>query len=467
MCQYERKMVNLMEDTIAAVSTAQAPAGIGIVRISGEEALTVADRIYSSVNGKRLVSQKGNTIHYGWIQEDGAVIDEVLAMVFRAPHSYTGEDTVEIQCHGGIIAVGRILEAALKNGARVAEPGEFTKRAYLNGRIDLSRAEAVMDIISAKSRYAQESSASQLAGKLESEIKSIRDHLLETLAFIESALDDPEHYSLEGMEKELLRKIEQAEKETDKLLSSAGIGRYIGEGIRTVILGKPNAGKSSVLNAMIGTERAIVTSIPGTTRDILRETVQIKGTNLLLSDTAGIREADNEVEKIGIERTKEEAKNADLMLFVADSSEPPDEQDMEILNLTSDKKVLIVLNKTDLETKTTAEDIQKICPYPVIETSAVNGEGIEELKDRISGLFFGGEISFNDEVFITNARHKQLLEETKESLEAVKEGMNAGIPEDVYAADLYGAITFLDGITGGNVSEDLVDTIFEKFCMGK
>lgn len=459
--------MNTMDDTIAAISTARAPAGIGIIRISGEDALACADRIFYGKKEKKLADQKAGTIHYGWIKEGECLIDEVLAMVFHAPHSYTGEDTVEIQCHGGIIAVGRILEAALRNGARAAEPGEFTKRAYLNGRIDLSRAEAVMDIISAKSRYAQESSASQLTGKLETKISGIRSLLLETLAFIESALDDPEHYSLEGQEEELKEKIRSAKEMTGKLLSSADMGKYIGEGIKTVILGKPNAGKSSVLNAIMGSDRAIVTHIPGTTRDILRETVQIKGTCLVLSDTAGIREADNEVEKIGIERTKEEAKNADLILYVADSSEPLDEQDMQILNLAADKQVIIILNKTDLETKTTAEDIRRLCPYPIVETSAVNGEGIEELKELINERFFRGEISFNDEVFITNARHKQLLQETKDSLSAVEEAMDTGIPEDVYAADIYGAIASLDGITGGNVSEDLVDTIFEKFCMGK
>lgn len=459
--------MNYQEDTIAAISTAQAPAGIGIVRISGEGAIAAADRIYQAKTEKKLADQKANTIHYGWIKDGESVIDEVLVMLFRAPHSYTGEDVVEIQCHGGIIAVGRILEAVLGCGVRSAEPGEFTKRAYLNGRIDLSRAEAVMDLISAKSRYAQESSAAQLAGKLEEKIKKTRDGLLEELAFIESALDDPEHYSLDGMEDEIKQRIIDAKDRVNKLLSTSDRGKYIGEGIKTVILGKPNAGKSSVLNAIMGSDRAIVTKIAGTTRDILRETVQIGGTCLVLSDTAGIRQADNEVEKIGIERTKEEAKNADLVLYVADSSEKADESDLEILDLVSDKKVIIILNKTDLETKTTAEDIKKICTAPVVETSAVNGEGIEELKDLITKMFFYGELSFNDEVYITNIRHEKLLEEVQEYLTGAIEAIEEGIPEDVYAADLYGAVRSLDLITGGNVSEDLVDTIFEKFCMGK
>ena len=459
--------MNVLDDTIAAVSTAQAAAGIGIVRISGKEALSVADLIYCGKNGKRLADQPANTVHYGWIRENGKVLDEVLAIILRAPHSYTGEDTVEIDCHGGILAVNRVLEAAIRAGARLAEPGEFTKKAFLNGRIDLSQAEAVMDIISAKSEYALQSSLSQLKGSLRNAISAVREALLNELAFIEAALDDPEHYSLDGYGDTLLPVIEDQKKAVRKLLSTAEQGKYIGEGIATVILGKPNAGKSSLLNRLTGKERAIVTDVPGTTRDVLKETISVGGAVLKLADTAGIRQSSDAVEKIGIDLAREEASLADLVLYVADSSVPLDDNDKEILELVRDKKVIVILNKSDLTAVTTAEDIKNICDYPYIETSAADGSGIEELKEKIKQMFFNGEISFNDEVFITNARHKNALEETLSSLENVSEAVESGIPEDVYAIDIYGAVNTLDSIIGGNISEDLADTIFEKFCMGK
>ena len=455
------------EETIAAISTAQAPAGIGIVRISGEKASEVADRIFRGPSGKKLADQKGNTVHYGWIEQDGQLLDEVLAMVLRAPHSYTGEDTVELQCHGGVFATNSVLEAVLRSGARIAEPGEFTKRAFLNGRIDLSRAEAVMDIISAKSRYAQESSASQLAGSLYNKISGLRTLLLEELAFIESALDDPEHYTLDGYEETLLARMSSAKEQIENLLSTAEQGKYIGEGIRTVILGKPNAGKSSILNALTGKDRAIVTEIPGTTRDVLTENLSIDGIGLILADTAGIRRPGDKVEEIGIGRALQEAEDADLILYIADASVPADEEDREILQKVSGKKVILVLNKEDLPSKTTEEELKAFFDGPVVVTAAVSGSGIDELKKTIRDLFFNGEIRFNDEVYITNARHKAALEETGELLENVESAVSCGIPEDVYAADLYGAVSALDRIIGGNASEDLVDTIFSKFCMGK
>ncbi|MBR3396331.1 MAG: tRNA uridine-5-carboxymethylaminomethyl(34) synthesis GTPase MnmE [Lachnospiraceae bacterium] len=456
-----------LTDTIAAVSTAQAPAGIGIVRISGPEAIAVADRLYAGKNEKKLADQKGNTIHYGWIKDGDKEIDEALAVVLRAPHSYTGEDTVEIDCHGGILAVNSILSAALKCGARIAEPGEFTKRAFLNGRIDLSRAEAVMDLISAKSRYALESSVSQLKGSVFEKVSGIRDELMNQLAFIESALDDPEHYSMEGQEETIRKTLEEQSRNAEKLIASFDQGRYIGGGIKTVILGKPNAGKSSLLNAMMGTDRAIVTDEPGTTRDVLRETIQLDGFGLELIDTAGIRKSENKVEKIGIERSREETDNADLVLYVVDSSRELDESDREILSMISGKQVIVIFNKSDLEEMTSENDIKEICSYPILKTSAKEGSGIGELKEYIKETFFRGELSFNDEVYITNIRHKTALEEARVSLLNAKEALEAGIPEDVYAIDLFGAISSLDSIIGGNVSEDLVNTIFEKFCMGK
>ena len=456
-----------LSDTIAAVSTAQAPAGIGIVRLSGPEALIIADRLYSGRKGKKLADQKGNTIHYGWIKDGDREIDEALAVVLRAPHSYTGEDTVEIDCHGGILAVNSILSAALKCGARIAEPGEFTKRAFLNGRIDLSRAEAVMDLISAKSRYALESSASQLKGSMYRAVSEIRDELMLQLAFIESALDDPEHYSVEGREEEIRQTLRTQAEKAGKLAATFDQGKYIGGGIKTVILGKPNAGKSSLLNAMTGSERAIVTDEPGTTRDVIRETIQLEGFGLELIDTAGIRRSENKVEKIGIERSREETDTADLVLYVADSSRELDESDRDILSMISGKQVIVIFNKSDLEEVISEKDIRDVCDYPIIKTSAKDGSGIDELKSFIKETFFKGDLSFNDEVYITNVRHKTALDEACDSLMNAAEALDAGIPEDVYAIDIFGAVSSLDSIIGGNVSEDLVNTIFEKFCMGK
>ena len=464
----ELLMFNSLDDTITAISTAQVPAGIGIVRISGTDAVNIADKLYHGKNGKVLSEQKGNTVHYGMIVKDGKPLDEVLVMLLRAPHSYTGEDTVEIDCHGGILAVNRVLEAVLDSGARLAEPGEFTKRAYLNGRIDLSQAEAVMDLISAKSEYALESSLSQLKGSLHNAITDIRDELLSRLAFIESALDDPEHYSLDGYGGELSPVIADLKKKITGLIETSVQGKYIEEGISTVILGKPNAGKSSLLNMMTGIDRAIVTDIPGTTRDVLKETIQLGGVALKLVDTAGIRRSDDIVEQIGVNMAKDEAAGADLILYVVDTSSMLDENDLEILSMVEGKKVIVLLNKSDLsDKKIKREDLEKICSHEIIETSALSGRGIERLKEKIKEMFFSGGLSFNDEVYITNVRHKKALEEAKVSLENVEEALRDGIPEDVYSIDIFGAIMTLDTIIGGDVSEDLVNTIFEKFCMGK
>ena len=454
-------------DTIAAIATGMTPSGIGIIRVSGEDAFSIASSVFRRKNNKPLTEYEDHKAYFGYIYDNDRVLDEVILLVFKGPNSYSGEDTVEIQCHGGILVMNRILELCINSGARCAKPGEFTKRAFLNGKMDLSEAEAVMDVISAKSEYALESSLSQLKGSLGNAITSVREALLNELAFIEAALDDPEHYSLDGYGDELAPKIEEQKNAVRKLLSTAEHGRYIEEGIATVILGKPNAGKSSLLNRLTGKERAIVTDVPGTTRDVLKETISIGGAALKLVDTAGIRKASDTVEKIGIDLAREEASNADLVLYVADSSVQMDENDKEILELVKDKKVIVLLNKSDLPPVTTADDIKKVCEYPYIEISAAEGSGIEELKEKIKQMFFNGEISFNDEVFITNVRHKNALEETLSSLENVTEAIECGIPEDVYAIDIYGAVNTLDSIIGGNISEDLVDTIFEKFCMGK
>ncbi len=456
-----------MTETIAAIATATAPAGIGIIRISGSDAIEIADRIYFGKNEKRLSDQKGNTIHYGWIKENNETIDEVLVSVFKDPHSYTGEDSVEINCHGGVIAVNKILEAVLRAGARLAEPGEFTKRAYLNGRLDISEAEAVMDIISAKSEYALQSSVSQLKGGLNKKISSVREKLIYELAFIESALDDPEHISIEGYSAKLYETVKEQIEVLKKLRDTSEKGKYIEEGIKTVILGKPNVGKSSLLNMLAGKQRAIVTEIPGTTRDIIEETVPVGKTVLRIIDTAGIHESDDKVEKIGIDLAWEKAEEADLILYVIDSSEILNDNDREILDKIKEKKGILILNKIDKEQIITKEDVKEISGFPIIEISAKEEIGEESLRETIQKMFFEGDISFNDQVFITNIRHKKLLDESIDSLILVKTSIEDEMPEDFYSIDLMGAIGALDNIIGGNLSEDLVNEIFSKFCMGK
>jgi tRNA modification GTPase len=456
-----------MTETIAAIATATAPAGIGIIRISGSDAIEIADRIYFGKSEKRLSDQKGNTIHYGWIKEKNETIDEVLVSVFKDPHSYTGEDSVEINCHGGVIAVNKILEAVLRAGARLAEPGEFTKRAYLNGRLDISEAEAVMDIISAKSEYALQSSVSQLKGGLNRKISSVREKLIYELAFIESALDDPEHISIDGYSAKLYEIVKEQIDILKKLRETSEKGKYIEEGIKTVILGKPNVGKSSLLNMLAGKQRAIVTEIPGTTRDIIEETVPVGKTVLRIIDTAGIHESDDKVEKIGIDLAWEKAEEADLILYVIDSSEILNDNDREILDKIKEKKGILILNKIDKEQIITKEDVKEISGFPIIEISAKEEIGEELLRETIQKMFFEGDISFNDQVFITNIRHKKLLDESIDSLILVKNSIEDEMPEDFYSIDLMGAIGALDNIIGGNLSEDLVNEIFSKFCMGK
>ena len=456
-----------MTETIAAIATATAPAGIGIIRISGSDAIEIADRIYFGKNEKRLSDQKGNTIHYGWIKEKNETIDEVLVSVFKDPHSYTGEDSVEINCHGGVIAVNKILEAVLRAGARLAEPGEFTKRAYLNGRLDISEAEAVMDIISAKSEYALQSSVSQLKGGLNRKISSVREKLIYELAFIESALDDPEHISLDGYSAKLYEIVKEQIDILKKLRDTSEKGKYIEEGIKTVILGKPNVGKSSLLNMLAGKQRAIVTEIPGTTRDIIEETVPVGKTVLRIIDTAGIHESDDKVEKIGIDLAWEKAEGADLILYVIDSSEILNDNDREILDKIKEKKGILILNKIDKEQIITKEEVKEISGFPIIEISAKEEIGEELLRETIQKMFFEGDISFNDQVIITNIRHKKLLDESIDSLILVKNSIEDEMPEDFYSIDLMGAIGALDNIIGGNLSEDLVNEIFSKFCMGK
>lgn len=457
-----------MEGTIAAISTAMSASGIGIVRISGEDSLKVISKIYRSKKGKKKIEEvPTHTIHYGFICDGEEVIDEVLVMVMKAPRTFTGEDTVEIDCHGGVYAMKRVLETVLKNGVRIAEPGEFTKRAFLNGRIDLSQAEAVMDVIQAKNEYALKSSMEQLRGSVMRAIKEIREQLLYHIAYIESALDDPEHISLEGYPQELKKVMEKEIKEIRHLVDTASDGKMMQEGIKTVILGKPNAGKSSLLNLLVGENRAIVTDIAGTTRDILEEYISLHGITLKMVDTAGIRKTRDVVEKIGVGRAKETAKDADLILYVVDSSAPMDENDEEIIAMLAEKKAIVLYNKTDLSPVVDIEELKKRTGHKVIPISAVEETGVEQLEEEIKSMFFKGDISFNDQVYITNARHKEALTDALKSLELVKESIEMGMPEDFFSIDLMSAYESLGRILGESVGEDLVNEIFSKFCMGK
>lgn len=457
-----------MDKTIAAISTAMSASGIGIVRISGDEAMEVISRIYRSKNGNKDIKKvKSHTIHYGFIYDGEEVVDEVLVMIMKGPRTYTGEDTVEIDCHGGVYAMKRVLETVLKNGAEIAEPGEFTKRAFLNGRLDLSQAEAVMDVIQAKNSMALKSSVEQLKGSVLRAVKEIRSKLIYHIAYIESALDDPEHISLDGYPQELLEVVEKESKEISELLKTADDGRMIQEGIKTVILGKPNAGKSSLLNYLVGEDRAIVTEIAGTTRDILEEYISLNGITLRVIDTAGIRDTEDVVEKIGVGKARQMAEDADLIFYVVDSSMPLDENDQEIMELLKGRKSITIYNKMDLTPAVDIEFLKEKTASPVIPISAVEETGISQLEDEIRRMFFQGELSFNDEVYITNARHKAALEEALESLKLVKNSIEMGMAEDFFSIDLMNAYESLGRIVGESVGEDLVNEIFSKFCVGK
>lgn len=456
-------------DTIAAIATAVSDSGIGIIRISGDNAIEIADRVYhSKKNQKQLVNVKSHTIHYGYIYDGDVLIDEVMVAVMHAPNTYTRENTVEIDCHGGILVMNQILDVILKNGCRLAEPGEFTKRAFLNGRIDLSKAEAVMDIIHSKNEFALRASVNQLRGSVSDQVRSLREDILYEIAFIESALDDPEHISLDGYSKKLEEKVIRVQGVLKKLIDSAKNGKMLKDGINTVIVGKPNAGKSSLLNLLVGEEKAIVTSVAGTTRDVLEESIRLHGVGLNIIDTAGIRSTEDEVEKIGVEKARKYAGNADLIVYVVDASCALDENDNEIMELIADKKVIVLLNKTDLEQVVTEDDIvEKMTQVSIIKTSTKENTGMDVFEKTIKQFIFGGEIAVNDEIYITNQRHKEALMEAYESMEMVLKSLADQMPEDFYSIDLMSAYASLGRIIGEEVGEDLVNEIFSKFCMGK
>lgn len=457
-----------MEHTIAAIATStMSSGGISVIRLSGEDAVQIADKIFKSVKGIKLTDVASHTVHYGHIVSNEKVIDEVLVIVMRAPNTYTREDVVEIDCHGGILVTRKVLEACIDAGASPAQPGEFTKRAFLNGRIDLSQAEAVIDVINSKNDYALKSSVNQLDGVLSRKIRNIREIIINHVAYIEAALDDPEHISLDNYVDNVKNDVDNCVNIVDNLVKNAENGRIMRDGINTVILGKTNAGKSSLLNALAKEERAIVTDIEGTTRDALEEQINIGGITLNLIDTAGIRKTEDIVENIGVEKAKKIALNADLIIYVVDGSRPLDNNDTEIMELIKEKKVIVLLNKSDIGQIVSKNDLNCLSCYDIISISAKEETGLDKLEDSIKNLFFTGNITSNEEIYITNARHKSLLNEALNSLRLVSEGINDGVSEDFLTIDLMNGYEKLGLIIGEAVEDDLADQIFSKFCMGK
>ena len=460
-----------MKDTIAAVATALGNSGIGIIRVSGEKSIEIVDQVFRDKKNQAILNKmKSHTIRYGYIiDEKNEIVDEVMVSLMKNPHSFTTENTVEINCHGGMLVMNRILELVLAKGARAAQPGEFTKRAFLNGRIDLSEAEAVMDVISSSNEMALKSSLRQLKGSVSNKIKELREVILHESAFIEAALDDPEHFSLEGYKEELISKLEILMNRISILLDTFENGRMIKEGINTVIIGKPNVGKSSLLNILTGEEKAIVTEIAGTTRDILEENINLNGIELHIMDTAGIRSTEDIVEKIGVERAIKYANDADLIIYIVDSSVPLDANDKNIIELVKNHKCIVLFNKSDLDQKISIEELTEQIgqPITIIKTSTKEHTGINEFEQAVRNMFFSGNIFNNEELLITNLRHKEALQETLDSLTQVKNSIELDMPEDFYSIDLMDAYKSLGKIIGEEVEEDLVNEIFFKFCMGK
>ena len=457
-------------DTIAAISTAPGEGAIGIVRISGDLAISIASSIYQC-GTKQLEEQKTHTIHYGHIVDpkSGEVYDEVMVSVLRAPKTFTREDIVEINCHGGIVAINRVLQLVLRMGARLAEPGEFTKRAFLNGRIDLSQAEAVMDLIRAKTDKSMQLAMRQLDGQLSHLIQNLRQEILNTLAQVEVNIDYPEYDDVEEMTLQLLReKTQQVLQGIRALLNTASQGKILRDGLKTAIVGRPNVGKSSLLNVLLREEKAIVTDIAGTTRDTIEEYVNVRGVPLQLIDTAGIRETDDVVEKIGVERSRKALKEADFVLLLLNQSETLQEEDIRLLETTKGMKRIILFNKTDLPSKLPKEDI---APYAneeeIVTTSMLNKEGIDQLEEKIAGYFFQGQMNERDATYLSNTRHIALLEKAEQALVEVQNGIEMEMPVDLIQIDFTRAWDLLGEITGDSVQDELLTQLFSQFCLGK
>lgn len=457
-------------DTIAAIATAPGEAGIGIVRISGKRAIDIADKIFQGKRINKLSLGEERKLIYGHIINplDQKRIDEVLVVYMRGPFTYTKEDIVEINCHGGIIPVRRILEVVLDNGARIAEQGEFTKRAFLNGRIDLAQAEAVMDLISAKTDSSFDVSLNQLEGSLSKEIKDLRHKLLGMLAHIEAAIDFPEHDEEYLTNQQLIEDGSEILNRINKLLDTVYAGKILREGLKTVILGKPNVGKSSLMNAVLRENRAIVTDVPGTTRDIIEEYVNIKGIPLKIIDTAGIRETEDIVEKIGVDRAKDFLNRADLVIAVFDTSRKLEREDYDIIELVKNRQTIVLLNKTDLPNEIMEEEIEKLLPgKKIIATSMTKGVGVDDLENTLKDMFFAGEVKVNDSVIVTNVRHRDQLIKGKKNIEETLQSLELQLPIDCIEVDIKNCWENLGEITGDTLKEDIIDKIFSEFCIGK
>lgn len=454
-----------INDTIAAISTGLTNSGISIIRVSGDNAVSIVDRLYK---GKRSLREvKSHTINYGNIVYNEDLIDEVLISVFHSPNSFTGEDVVEINCHGGIYVTKKILDILIDCGLRLADPGEFTKRAFLNGRIDLSQAESVMDVINSDNEYALKASINNLRGGIFNKIELMREKILYEASYIESALDDPDNYNLDNYNDRLFSVINSIIDDINKLINDSERGILIKSGICTAIVGKPNVGKSSLLNMLCQTDRSIVTHIPGTTRDIIEEKVNINGIILNIIDTAGIRDSEDVVEKIGIKRSLDAIDNSDLIIYVVDSSVPLDDNDMLIIDKINNRKCICLLNKSDLTSVINKDEIISLINSEIIEISAKEGKGIENIEATIKDMFFNGKLDNNNDCLITSIRHKELLMKALESLKLVINSINDGMTEDLYTIDLMDAYRFLGLIIGKEIEDDLVEEIFSKFCMGK
>ena len=455
-------------DTIAAISTPVGEGAISIVRLSGDEAIDIANRLFT---GKNLHEVKSHTLHYGKLIDPATeeVVDEVLVSVMKAPKTFTREDVVEINCHGGHVAVKRILELVLENGARLAEPGEFTKRAFLNGRIDLSQAEAVMDIINSKTKQAMKVAVTQLDGKLSRFIKKLRQELIETIAHVEVNIDYPEYDDVEQMSHEMMKeKTKYVHAEIEKLLEVANQGKILREGIKTAIIGRPNVGKSSLLNALVQEERAIVTDIPGTTRDIIEEYVNVRGIPLKLIDTAGIRETKDLVEQIGVERSHKILQEADLVLFMLNYNEELTDDDRKIIDSLKDTNYIVIINKTDLTQKIDLDEVKNLVEdRTVITTSLIKDEGIDQLEKAIAAIFFTKDVYSDDVTLVSNVRHIHLLKRAKSALEDAMNALEMGVPLDMVQIDVRRTWEYLGEIIGDTASESLIDQLFSQFCLGK
>lgn len=456
-------------NTIAAIATGLSPSGIGIIRISGEDAVLIASSVFRVSNNKIINNFESHKVYHGYVYDNENIIDEIILIYMKAPKSYTGEDIIELQCHGGILIMQKILDVVLKNGARAAEPGEFTKRAFLNGKIDLSKAEAVMDVINSQNDYALSNSVKQLTGSLYAKIEKIRNVILNRIAYIEAALDDPEHYDLCDFSDRLDEEIHLYVKELTNLRDSFNDGKLISEGISTVILGRPNVGKSSFMNILCKRERAIVTDIAGTTRDVIEETVSVDGIILNIVDTAGIRDTDDTVEKIGVKRALDYAMDSDLIIMIVDSSSGFTSSDIEIFDFIKEngKKAVVLLNKSDLDAVIIGENIKEYIDAPVISISAKDETGVDDFKEFLKEQYYNGMIKYNDEIYISNVRHKEALNDAIVSLNNVLGSIDNGMPEDFLSIDMTDAYESLGKIIGKSLDEDVVNEIFSKFCMGK